>query len=95
MDMKKMAGAAVLAAGLLLGGVGSAWAAHLEDIAARGLSGWVPPAITGLCPIRTLMESMKALIQSWQKSWQTPSCEGGVRAHHMEDPFRRYGSRKV
>ena len=36
MDMKKMAGAAVLAAGLLLGGAGSAWAAHLEDIAARG-----------------------------------------------------------
>ena len=29
MDMKKMAGAAALAAGLLLGGVGSAWAAHL------------------------------------------------------------------
>ena len=36
MDMKKMAGAAVLAAGLLLGGTGSVWAAHLEDIAARG-----------------------------------------------------------
>lgn len=36
MDMKKIAGAAVLAAGLLLGGTGSAWAAHLEDIGSPG-----------------------------------------------------------
>lgn len=36
MKMMKIAGAAILAAGLLLGGAGSAWAAHLEDIAALG-----------------------------------------------------------
>ena len=36
MKMMKIAGAAILAAGLLLGGAGSVWAAHLEDIAARG-----------------------------------------------------------
>lgn len=36
MNRKKIAGAALLAAALLLGGAGSVWAAHLEDIAARG-----------------------------------------------------------
>lgn len=36
MKMMKIAGTAILAAGLLLGGAGSAWAAHLDDIAARG-----------------------------------------------------------